>query len=119
MGSLNVKDEEKIANRDTFWDQISIHGLENMQVLKEELNDVGKGFCLAKWNQVSILLQTGQTHSCHHPRPHVVPLEELEVNPSALEEVKDLVVKTMESAVSLSVPLLVETGVGDNWMEAK
>ena len=80
----NVKDEEKIANRDTFWDQISIHGLENMQVLKEELNDVGKGFCLAKWNQVSILLQTGQTHSCHHPRPHVVPLEELEVNPSAL-----------------------------------
>ena len=80
----NVKDKEKIASKDTFWDMISVHGLENMQILKEELNDVGKGFCLAKWNQVSILLQTGQTHSCHHPRPHVVPLAELKDNPSAL-----------------------------------
>ena len=80
----NVKDKEKIANKDTFWDMISVHGLENMAVLKDELNEVGEGFCLAKWNQVSILLQTGQTHSCHHPRPHVVPLDELERNPSAL-----------------------------------
>jgi|TARA_R110000824_G_scaffold204909_2_gene389661 organic radical activating enzyme len=80
----NVKDKEKIANKDTFWDMISVHGLENMKVLKDELNEVGEGFCLAKWNQVSILLQTGQTHSCHHPRPHVVPLDELERNPSAL-----------------------------------
>ena len=51
----NIKDKEKIAEKDTFWDKISVHGLENMQILKEELNDVGKGFCLAKWNQVSIL----------------------------------------------------------------
>jgi len=80
----NVKDKEKIANKDTFWDMISVHGLENMKLLKDELNEVGEGFCLAKWNQVSILLQTGQTHSCHHPRPHVVPLDELERNPSAL-----------------------------------
>ncbi len=80
----NVKDKEKIASKDTFWDMISVHGLENMNLLKQELNEVGEGFCLAKWNQVSILLQTGQTHSCHHPRPHVVPLQELEDNPSAL-----------------------------------
>jgi organic radical activating enzyme len=80
----NVKDKEKLANKDTFWDMISVHGLENMDLLKTELNSVGKGFCLAKWNQVSILLQTGQTHSCHHPSPHVVPLAELENNPSAL-----------------------------------
>ena len=80
----NVKDKEKIASEDTFWDMISVHGLENMQILKEELNKVGDGFCLAKWNQVSILLQTGQTHSCHHPRPHVVPVTELKDNPSAL-----------------------------------
>jgi len=79
-----VKDKDKIANKDTFWDMVSIHGLENQQILKDELNKVGKGFCLAKWNQVSILLQTGQTHSCHHPRPHVVPLKELEADPSAL-----------------------------------
>ena len=93
----NIKDKEKIANKDTFWDQISVHGLENMGLLKQELDDVGKGFCLAKWNQVSILLQTGQTHSCHHPRPHVVPLRELEDNPSALHntEFKKLQRKTM------------------------
>jgi len=62
----NIKDKEKLANKDTFWDMISVHGLENMDLLKTELNKVGEGFCLAKWNQVSILLQTGQTHSCHH-----------------------------------------------------
>ena len=83
-----VKDKEKIANKDTFWDMISVDGLANQKLLKEELNDVGKGFCLAKWNQVSILLQTGQTHSCHHPYPHVVPLDELEKNPTALHNTK-------------------------------
>ncbi len=93
----NVKDKEKIASKETFWDMISVHGLENMNLLKEELNNVGKGFCLAKWNQVSILLQTGQTHSCHHPRPHVVPLNELKENPSALHNTrfKKLQRKTM------------------------
>ncbi|HJN36316.1 MAG TPA: DNA polymerase I [Prochlorococcaceae cyanobacterium Fu_MAG_50] len=43
----------------------------------------------------------------------------LEVDPAALEPVQQLVVQTMEKAVELSVPLVVETGVGDNWMEAK
>ncbi len=41
-----------------------------------------------------------------------------EVHPSELEEVKALVVEKMESAYQLSVPLLVETGVGKNWLEA-
>ncbi|HGY5533342.1 MAG TPA: DNA polymerase I [Prochlorococcus sp.] len=43
----------------------------------------------------------------------------LEVNPTALEAVQKLVISTMEQAVKLSVPLVVETGVGDNWREAK
>ncbi len=43
----------------------------------------------------------------------------LEVDPTALERVRDLVVTTMQQAVQLSVPLVVETGVGANWMEAK
>ena len=43
----------------------------------------------------------------------------LEVDPSALDSVRTLVVQTMENALQLSVPLLVETGVGANWMEAK
>lgn len=43
----------------------------------------------------------------------------LEVAPDALDATRDLVVQTMEQAVALSVPLVVETGVGANWMEAK
>jgi organic radical activating enzyme len=41
-------------------------------------------FCLAKWHHVTIYLHLGETHSCYHPRPHVIPLEELKDNPSAL-----------------------------------
>ena len=43
----------------------------------------------------------------------------LEVAPDALETTRELVVRTMEQAFELSVPLVVETGVGANWMEAK
>ncbi|MGB7563880.1 MAG: DNA polymerase I [Prochlorococcaceae cyanobacterium] len=43
----------------------------------------------------------------------------LEAAPEALEAVRDLTRTVMENAVKLSVPLVVETGVGPNWMEAK
>jgi DNA polymerase-1 len=43
----------------------------------------------------------------------------LEAAPEALDQVLTLTRETMERAVELSVPLLVETGVGPNWMEAK
>ncbi len=43
----------------------------------------------------------------------------LEAAPEALEEVLALTRETMEHAVELAVPLVVETGVGANWMNAK
>jgi DNA polymerase-1 len=43
----------------------------------------------------------------------------LEAAPEALDAVLDITRRTMETAVQLSVPLKVETGVGPNWMEAK
>jgi len=41
-------------------------------------------FCTAKWLQSTTLLYNGQTHSCHHPSTHKIPLEELRDNPSAI-----------------------------------
>ena len=41
-------------------------------------------FCLAKWHHCTIYLHLGETHSCYHPAPHKIPLEELKNNPSAL-----------------------------------
>ena len=46
-------------------------------ITKNKLNDVGCGFCLAKWTQVTIHLQMGETHSCHHPSTHKIPLSEI------------------------------------------
>jgi len=39
---------------------------------------------MAKWHHTTIYLQTGETHSCYHPAPHKIPVEELKDNPSAL-----------------------------------
>ena len=43
----------------------------------------------------------------------------LETEPEALAVVETLVVQTMKNAIELSVPLEVETGSGNNWMECK
>jgi organic radical activating enzyme len=48
------------------------------------MNEISPTFCMAKWHHTTIYLQTGETHSCYHPRPHKIPLEEIIVNPSAL-----------------------------------
>lgn len=48
------------------------------------VNEISPTFCLAKWHHVTIYLQTGETHSCYHPSPHRIPVEELASNPSAL-----------------------------------
>ena len=58
------------------------------QNVKDKLDKVGCGFCLAKWTQVTIHLHNGLTHSCHHPTPHKIPLVEIRNNPSALHNTK-------------------------------
>jgi organic radical activating enzyme len=47
-------------------------------------NEISPTFCLAKWHHTTIYLHTGETHSCYHPKPHSIPITELEENPSAL-----------------------------------
>ncbi len=42
-----------------------------------------------------------------------------EVEPDSLEVTTKLVKNTMEGCVKLNVPLLVDIGIGDNWMETK
>jgi len=56
--------------------------IKNIQIRVEQ--EAGPTFCLAKWHHVTMYLQSGETHSCYHPRPHKIPLSELKDNPSAL-----------------------------------
>ena len=62
------------------------HELENpiYTQMEESLNKIGPGMCLAKWTQVTLQLQTGHNHSCHHPRTHKINKNEIIRNPSAL-----------------------------------
>ena len=58
--------------------------MNKLEKTKKKLDSVSPSLCLAKWQQVTVHLQNGHTHSCHHPQTHKIPLEELEKNPSAL-----------------------------------
>lgn len=52
--------------------------------VKYKLDKVGPGMCLAKWTNSTMHLGIGKNHSCHHPNPHTVPVEEVQADPSAL-----------------------------------
>ncbi len=58
-----------------------------IEVLKEKrikINDISPSFCSAKWLQTTLYLQNGYNHSCHHPSPHKIPIQEVLKNPAAL-----------------------------------
>lgn len=58
--------------------------MSEIEDMRSKLNARGAGFCLAKWTQVTMHLGTGMMHSCHHPPPHQIPLNELNADVSAL-----------------------------------
>lgn len=62
------------------------------------MNEISPTFCLAKWHHTSIYLHTGQTHSCYHPRPHEILLDEIQENPAHLHNTKT---KKQERAMML------------------
>jgi len=58
------------------------------ELAREKLKKISCSMCLAKWTQVTMHLHNGHTHSCHHPAPHFIPLDELKDNPHALHNTK-------------------------------
>ena len=56
--------------------------------VKDRLNAVGPGFCAMKWLHQTLYLHTGDNHSCYHPKPHHIQLDEIAENPAALHNTK-------------------------------
>lgn len=52
--------------------------------VKEKLDSVGHGFCPQKWRWLALYLHSGHKHSCHHPPPLHIALEEISKDPAAL-----------------------------------
>lgn len=57
---------------------------DDLKKVNTDINNVSPSFCIAKWKQVTMHLQNGNTHSCHHPDTHHVPVEEIKRNYTAL-----------------------------------
>lgn len=60
------------------------NNMHDIDKVKKFLNNISPSFCLAKWTQVSLHLQTGHGHSCHHPTTHKIGLEEIKKDPANL-----------------------------------
>ena len=52
--------------------------------VKEKLDSVGHGFCPQKWRWLALYLHSGHKHSCHHPPPMHIALDEISKDPAAL-----------------------------------
>jgi len=51
---------------------------------KKKLDNISPSFCLAKWTRSTVHLGAGMTHSCHHPNLHIIPVDEIKIDVSAL-----------------------------------
>jgi len=52
--------------------------------VKRALDAISPSICAAKWYQSTIYLESGETHSCHHPPRHRIPTEGLAQDPRGL-----------------------------------
>lgn len=52
--------------------------------VRQQLDKISPTICAAKWLQSTVHLEIGETHSCHHPKRHVIPSAELARSPRAL-----------------------------------
>jgi hypothetical protein len=64
--------------------------------IKNITDTLSPTFCLAKWHHTTIYLQSGETHSCYHPAPHTIPLEEITHNPSAIHNTNEKKLQRLE-----------------------
>lgn len=55
-----------------------------LEETQKRLDEVSPSFCLAKYTQISLHLQNGHNHSCHHNPTHQCDSELIRTNPSAL-----------------------------------
>lgn len=62
--------------------------VEFIKNVRDRLNAVSPSFCTQKWLHQTLYLHTGDNHSCYHPRPHHIPLEEIKIDASALHNTK-------------------------------
>ena len=69
------------------------------QINEMMTSEVSPTFCLAKWHHTTIYLHRGETHSCYHPHPHAIPLEELAQDPSALHNTREKMAQRAEMLV--------------------
>ena len=60
------------------------------------MNEVSPTFCMAKWHHTTIYLQTGETHSCYHPKPHKISLDEIAIDASALHNTEQKKLERLE-----------------------
>ena len=62
--------------------------IKEIKLVRDRLNKIGPGFCAMKWLHQTLYLHTGDNHSCYHPRPHHIGLDEIQNDPSALHNTK-------------------------------
>ena len=56
----------------------------DIQYKRRVIDIKSESFCAAKWYNATIWLGSGQTTSCHHPLPHAIDKDMININPKAI-----------------------------------